>query len=227
MPNLRALCSWSSGKDSCFACYKAISEGYKISYLINSISKDSDRVSFHGTEAKLVQLQAETIGIPLLQKETTKDGYEQEFKEAVKSLIPSGVGAMVFGDIYTQEHRDWVERVCGDLGIKPIMPLWGKDTEKILLEFIDTGFEAIVVSAKADLFDKEWFGRRVDREFLRYLQEKNIDACGENGEFHTLVVDGPLFNKKIVINESKPVIKEGFWKHWFLDIKKYELTKKR
>lgn len=219
-------CSWSSGKDSCLACYKAINDGYRVSHLVNSISKEYGRVSFHGTQAKLVKLQAEAIGIPLLQKETTRDRYEQEFKEAVKSLIPNGVEAMVFGDIYTQEHRDWVHKVCGDLGIKPIMPLWKEDTEKILLEFIDTGFEAIVVSAKSDLFDKQWVGRRVDREFLSYLQDKNIDACGENGEFHTLVVDGPLFKKKIVITESKPIIKEGFWKHWFLDIKKYETVEK-
>ncbi len=226
MPNLVA-CSWSSGKDSCLACYKAINEGYRVSHLVNSVSKEYGRVNFHGTQAKLVQLQAKAIGIPLLQKETTRDRYEQEFKEVVKSLIPNGVGAMVFGDIYTQEHKDWVQRVCGDLGIKPIMPLWGKDTERILLDFMDRGFEAIVVSAKADLFDKEWVGRRVDREFLRYLQDKNIDACGENGEFHTLVVDGPLFKKRIVITESIPLLKEGFWKHWFLDIKKYKAIEKR
>jgi len=220
-------CSWSSGKDSCLACYKAINEGYKVSHLVNFISKEYGRVSFHGIEANLVQLQAEAIEIPLLQKETTKDRYEQEFKETVKSLIPNGVEGMVFGDIYLQEHKDWVERVCGDLGIKPIMPLWGKDTERIMLEFIDTGFKAIVVSAKSDLFDDEWIGGKVDRGFLRYLQDKNIDACGENGEFHTLVVDGPLFRKKIVITESKPILREGFWKHWFLDIKKYELIEKR
>jgi len=153
---LSYIASWSGGKDSCFACYKAILNGYDVSYLVNFISKEYKRVSFHGTEAKLIQLQAEAIGIPLLQKETTWNEYEQEFKDAVRSLIPDGVEGMVFGDIYLQEHKDWVERVCGELGIEAIEPLWGQEPEKILLEFIDAGFEAMIVSAKADLFDEAW-----------------------------------------------------------------------
>ncbi len=134
------IASWSGGKDGCFACYKAILNGYDISYLVNFISKEYRRVRFHGTEAKLIQLQAEAINIPLLQRETTSNGYEQEFKEAVKSLIPKGVEGMIFGDVYLQEHRDWVDRVCKELGIEAIQPLWGRNPEKILLEFIDAGF---------------------------------------------------------------------------------------
>ncbi|MBA7712854.1 hypothetical protein ES703_121844 [subsurface metagenome] len=126
------ISSWSGGKDSCFACYKAIREGYNVSHLLNFISKEYKRVSFHGTEAKLIQLQAEAMGIPLLQKETTWNGYEQEFKDAVKSLIPNGVKGIVFGDIYLQEHKDWVERVCRELGIEAIESLWGQDPERVL-----------------------------------------------------------------------------------------------
>lgn len=205
------IASWSGGKDSCFACYKAIRDGYDISYLVNFISREYKRVSFHGTEAKLIQLQSEAIRIPLLQKETTWNGYENEFKEAVKSLIPDGVQGMIFGDIYLQEHRDWVKRVCGELGIKAMEPLWGKEPEKILLEFIDAGFEAIIVSAKADLFGKEWIGQRVDRDFLRYLKDNNIDACGENGEYHTFVTDGPMFRKKIKIDINTQIMRDGYW----------------
>lgn len=204
------IASWSGGKDSCFACYKAILNGYKISYLVNFISQEYKRVRFHGTEAKLIQLQAEAIGIPLLQRETTANGYEQEFKEAVKSLIPKGVEGMVFGDVYLQEHRDWVERVCKELGIEAIEPLWRKDPEKILLEFIDARFEAIIVSAKANLFGEEWIGQKVNREFLKYLKSHKIDICGENGEYHTLVTDGPLFRKKINITKSKSIIRDGY-----------------
>jgi len=177
-------------------------------------------VSFHGIEAKLIQLQSEAIGIHLLQKETTWNGYEQEFKEAVRSLIPNGIVGMVFGDIYLQEHKDWVDRVCGELGIEAIEPLWGRDPEKVILEFIDAGFEAIIVSAKSDLFDKEWIGHKANRIFLKYLKESDIDVCGENGEYHTLVTDGPLFKKKIRITKSKPIKKGG---HWFLDIIEYSL----
>ena len=205
------IASWSGGKDSCFACYKAIRDGYDISYIVNFISKEYKRVSFHGTEAKLIQLQSEAIHIPLLQKETTWNGYENEFKEAVKSLIPDGVQGMIFGDIYLQEHKDWVERVCRELGIEAVEPLWKKVPEEIILEFIDAGFEAIIVSAKADLFGKEWIGKRVDREFLRYLKDNNIDACGENGEYHTFVTDGPMFRKKIKIDMNMPIMRDGYW----------------
>ena len=212
--------SWSGGKDSCFACYRAMSQGYDISHLLNFISKEYKRVSFHGTEDKLIQLQAEALGMPLLQKETTGNGYEQEFKEAVRSLIPDGIKGMIFGDVYLQEHKDWVERVCRELGIEAVEPLWGEKPERILLDFIDAGFEAIIVSAKADLFGKEWIGQKVDRDFFKYLKEKSIDICGENGEYHTLVVDGPLFKKKIRITESKSITREGYW---FLDTVEYSL----
>ena len=214
------IASWSGGKESCFACHKAILGGYDVSHLVNFISKKHKRVSFHGTEAKLIQLQSEAVGIPLHQKETTRNGYEQEFKEMVKSLIPKGVEGMVFGDIYLQEHKDWVERVCNELGIKAVLPLWGKGSEQVLIEFIDAGFEAFVVSAKSDLFDEEWIGHKVDRIFLDYLKDNDIDACGENGEYHTFVTNGPLFKKKIEITKSKPIKREG---HRFLETIEYSL----
>jgi len=214
------ICSWSGGKDSCFACYRAMRLGYNVSYLLNFISKEYKRVSFHGTEAKLIDLQEEALGMPLLQKETAGEGYEQEFKEAVRSLIPNGITGMIFGDIYLQEHRDWVERVCGELGIEAIEPLWGQKPEQILIDFIDGGFEAIIVSAKKELFDKRWIGRKVDREFLGYLKENGIDICGENGEYHSLVLDGPIFKKRIRITESRPIIRKGYW---FLDTLHYSL----
>jgi diphthine-ammonia ligase len=215
------ISSWSGGKDSCFACYLALGQGYEISHLVNFISQEFKRVSFHGTEARLVQLQSQAIGIPLLQKETTWEGYESEFKEAVRSLLPQGIKGMVFGDIYLQEHRDWVERVCGELGIEAIEPLWNKDTEKIFTDFINTGFEAIIVSARAELIDEDWVGKRVDKNFMEYLKAKSIDLCGESGEYHTLVVNGPLFKRRIEVIESKTINRDNYW---FLDTVKYRLS---
>lgn len=215
------IASWSGGKDGCFACYKAILGGYDISYLVNFISKESKKVSFHGTEAELIQLQAEAIGIPLLQKETTKDGYEQEFKEAVRSLIPTGVKGMIFGDIYLIDHGDWVGRVCGDLGIEAVEPLWGRNTEEILSDFINAGFEAVIISVRSEFIGKEWLGRKVDREFVKYLKDNNIDVCGENGEYHTLVINGPIFKKRIEIIESRTTGKDN---HWILDTYQYRLA---
>jgi len=215
------LASWSGGKDSCFAGYKALAQGYKISHLVNFISQQYQRVSFHGTEKRLIQLQSQAIGIPVLQKETTPDGYEAEFKEAVLALLPEGIKGMVFGDIYLDEHREWVERVCAELGIEAVEPLWGESTESVLSGFIEAGFEAIVVGAKAQLIDQEWVGRGVDIDFMNYLKSKDIDLCGENGEYHTLVVNGPLFKRKIEITKSRTIKRDGYW---FLDTVSYKLV---
>jgi len=214
------IASWSGGKDSCFALYEAISKGYDISHLVNFVSKEFNRVSFHGTEAKLIQLQSQAIGIPLFQKETTGDGYEQEFKEAVRSLIPSGVEGMVFGDIYLQEHKDWVERVCSYLGIEAVEPLWGRDTGEILSDFIEKGFEAVIVSAQSKLIDEEWVGHSVNRDFMAYLKGRNVDLYGENGEYHTLVVNGPIFKTPIRLIETRTITRDSYW---FLDTVKYQL----
>jgi diphthine-ammonia ligase len=215
------ISSWSGGKDSCLAAYLALGQGFKISHLVNFISQEFKRVSFHGTEARLIQLQSQAIGIPLLQKQTTWEEYEQEFKEAVQSLLPQGIKGMVFGDIYLDEHKEWVERVCGDLGIEAIEPLWNKDTEEVFTGFIEAGFEAVIFSARAELIDEGWVGQRLDRKFLAYLKTRNIDLCGENGEYHTLVVNGPLFKRRIEIIEGKTINRDN---HWLLDTVKYRLA---
>ncbi|MBU1998599.1 MAG: diphthine--ammonia ligase [Candidatus Omnitrophota bacterium] len=223
MDNLNAISSWSGGKDSCLACYKAMQEGFKIKYLLNFISREYKRCCFHGVEAALIKLQSELIGIPLIQKEVTSDmqKYEDEFKSAVCQLKGKDIKAMVFGDIYLLEHEIWIERVCRDIGIFPVEPLWNKPVSEILTEFVDAGFKSIVVSARADKFDKDFVGREVTKGFIEELSSRNICPCGENGEFHTLVIDGPIFKRPIRIMESASVLKEGFWKYWFLDIRKY------
>jgi uncharacterized protein (TIGR00290 family) len=226
--NTMVISSWSGGKDSCLASYKAIQEGFKVRYLLNFVSKEYKRCCFHGIEARLLKLQAGLTGIPLVQKEVTADmqEYEKEFKAAVNELKAVGVKGMVFGDIYLDEHRDWVERVCKDLEIEPLEPLWDDSPARLLEEFIDLGFKAVVVSCQADKFGKEFVGRQVDKNLINELKERNICPCGENGEFHTFVVDGPLFKRRIQILESDAVFKEGFWKYWFLNIKKYRIVAK-
>ena len=223
MDNQLAIASWSGGKDSCFAYYKARQAGYDVKYLLNFISRESRRGCFHGIESGLLQLQAKLVGVPIAQKETTADmqKYEEEFKEAVSELKVEGINTMVFGDIYLDEHKDWVERVCAEIGIKPLEPLWNNPPLKVMQEFIEAGFKAMVVSAQADKFNSDFVGRIVDKELIDELNARKICPCGENGEFHTLVIDGPIFKRGIRILESEPILKEGFWKHWFLDIKKY------
>ena len=223
MKKSNAVSSWSGGKDSCFACYKAIQDGYKITHLLNFISRESQRGCFHGLESDLLKLQAERIGIPIVQKEVSSDmkNYEQEFKEAVLELKAKGAEAMVFGDIYLLEHESWIDRVCGEINIPNVQPLWNVPTLKLMDEFIALGFKAVIVSCKADVLGSEFLGRHIDKDLIQQFEAMGICPCGENGEFHTLVVDGPFFKKPIEILETRKVLKEGFWKHWFLDIKKY------
>ncbi len=223
MVDVKIISSWSGGKDSCLACYKAIKQGYDVKLLLNFISRESKRGCFHGLEGKLLKFQAELIGIPLVQKEVSPDmqKYETEFKAAVTELKGREINNMVFGDIYLLEHESWIERVCNDLKINALEPLWNKPPEKIIDEFVDLGFKAIIISCKADIMGKDYLGRIIDKKLAQELKTKGICPCGENGEFHTLVIDGPIFKQPINIVEAEPVIKESFWKHWFLDIKKF------
>jgi uncharacterized protein (TIGR00290 family) len=130
---------------------------------------------------------------------------------------------MVFDDIYLQEHKDWVARVCGELGIEAVEPLWGKNPEEVLSDFIDSGFEALIVSAQSEFIGQEWIGRRVDRGFMNYLRHRDIDICGENGEYHTLVVDGPIFGTRIEIIQSRTIERDNYR---FLDTCRYRLVHK-
>lgn len=212
------IASWSGGKDSCFACYKALKSGYKIIFLVNFISKASKRVSFHGIESELIKTQSNLLGIPLHQKETTPGNYEYEFKDAVKSLEHYGIKGMVFGDIYLEEHRQWVQRVCNELVIEAIEPLWGRNTEELMQDFISNGFQAVVISGQEKFIDKEWIGRTVNKDFLEYLKTTDADICGEKGEYHTFVVSGPLFKGRIEITEKDLIRRNGYW---FLDIKEF------
>ena len=225
---MKLISSWSGGKDSCLALFKAIQKGYEISILLNFISEEYKRCCFHGVSNELMNIQSEAIQIPIVQKSVPADmkEYETQFKLAVNELKKRKIQGMVFGDIYLEEHKSWVDRVCNDIGITPFEPLWNLPAEKVVKEFIDIGFKAIVISAKADLFEEDFLGREINYDLISEIKKKNICCCGENGEFHTFVYDGPIFKKKIIINETEKILKEGFWKHWFLDIKKYKIEQK-
>jgi uncharacterized protein (TIGR00290 family) len=212
---LKVAASWSGGKDSCFACYKALADGFRVSHLLNMVNRDAKRGMSHGLPCELIAMQARAIGLPIVQRETTWDTYEREFKEAVTGLKQMGIGGMVFGDIDLEEHRDWVERVCGEVGVKAFLPLWGVEQEQIIADFVARGFEAIVVSAKADLLGSGWLGRSIDGRFISDLKAVGVTMCGEEGEFHTFVTNGPLFKRRVKILKGDGVLRDGYW---FLDI---------
>ena len=219
--------AWSGGKDGCLALHRAINRGFQVRYLANMVTEDGERSRTHGLSAKVLREQSQAIGIPLVQRQTSWQSYEGEFKRMVNDLKQKGIKGGVFGDIDLPEHRDWVERVCREVAITPYLPLWGERQEAILKNFIDLGFEAIVVATRADMLGEDWPGRKVDRDFIDRLSElgktNGITLCGEAGEYHTLVVDGPLFQKRLEITETRRTFRDN---HWFLEIMSTELKDK-
>jgi len=214
------IVSWSGGKDSCMALNEALRLGYKITHLVNFISNDEKRVRFHGTNADLIKQQGAAMGIEVAQYETTWDGYERDFKAAVRGLLPTGVNGMIFGDIYLDVHKEWVERVCGEIGIEAREPLWGRPTGELLDKFIELGFEAVIVGVNSRHMDEKWVGKFVDNAFRDYLHSNNIDPCGENGEYHTVVINGPLFSRKLSLVTGGVISKNEYR---LLDIKDVKL----
>ena len=218
--------SWSGGKDSCLAAYLATKAGLEVRYLANTVSEDGQLSRSHGLSAEVLKLQAQAIGIPLIQQKTGKNSYEADFKTLLRNLKQEGITGGVFGDIDFNAHREWLDRVCGDVGITPHFPLWLQNQDKIMRDFISLGFETVVVATKADLLGEEWLGRKVDLAFIKDLAglDKKITPCGEAGEYHTLVIDGPLFQQRLEILEANKVSRDG---HWFLEIKKSKLKAKQ
>ncbi len=202
--------SWSGGKESCLACYRAISRGLEVSHLLNFVNKGSERSMGHGLDPELILAQSQAMGIPLVQRETSWETYERKFKDAVLELKRRGVKGIVFGDVDLQEHKDWVEKVCRELDVEPVEPLWGGDPMELLNEFVNAGFEAIVVRVRGDLLGEEWLGRRVNRVFLRDIAKEPIHPLGEKGEYHTFVTNGPIFKHRIRILGSDKVVKDGY-----------------
>jgi diphthine-ammonia ligase len=217
MPQVFA--SWSGGKDCCLACHRAIASGLEVRYLANTITEDGQRSRSHGISAEVIRTQSQAIGIPVIQRRTSKEAYEAEFIKMLNILKQDGIEGGVFGDIDFNAHREWIDRVCRQADITPYLPLWEESQDKLMDEFINLGFEAVVVAARADLFGEEVLGQSIDRDFLAHLKElgraKAITPCGEAGEYHTLVIDGPLFQKRLEIQKTRKVLREG--RH-FLDI---------
>lgn len=222
----KVFASWSGGKDGCLAVYRAIQSGLDVRYLANMVTQDGQRSCSHGILATVIKKQSEALGIPIVQNPTTHETYEAVFTETIQEFKREGIEGGVFGDIDFNAHREWIERVCKKAGITPYLPLWLNDQSKLMEEFIAAGFKSVVVAVKAELLGKDVLGRVIDKEFLAYLAglNKGITPCGESGEYHTLVVDGPIFKKRLEITKSEKVTRG---EHHFLEITGIELRTKK
>lgn len=216
--------SWSGGKDGCLALYRAVGQGLPVRYLLNTIGETYQRVRFHGTPKDCIRAQAEAMGLELLQWPTPDDSYEQSYLEALRELKSRGVTGVVFGDMFPAANRDWGVRMCETVALEALHPIYGLDTQAAMAELLEAGFEAVIVSGRPDIFSAEQMGMKIGPEFLQWAAgQPGLDVCGENGEYHTVVVDGPLFLKRLEITDSRPAQVNG---HWFLDVRGWELRDK-
>jgi len=203
---LRAFVSWSGGKDAALSCYRAMKH-YEISCLLNMVSEDGLTSRAHGVRTNVLRVQADAMELPIIQQKTSWETYEREFKAAVSRLKQDGIEAGIFGDIDLAEHREWVERVCREVGVAAVLPIWEEKRDDLLREFIDEGFEAVVISVRNDVLGTEWLGRIIDFCFMADLSKmEGVDMAGENGEYHTLVISGPIFKKRMRIVQSENII---------------------
>ena len=228
MEKQKAIFNWSGGKDSSLCLHKVLSDSkFNIKYLLTTLNGQNKRVSMHGVAEQLLDAQAESIGLPLkklfLPEFPTMGEYDTLISDFFKNLMAEGITTSIFGDIFLEDLREYREKQLKTIGLKAEFPLWKIDTKDVARDFIDKGFKSIIVSIDKRYLDKSFAGRIYDDSFLNDLP-KNVDPCGENGEFHSFVFDGPIFKNPISFKKGEvvykqykshskenPEVKNGFW----------------
>lgn len=209
-------CSWSGGKDSCYALMQAVAQGHQLKVLVNMMNENGKISRSHALPFGVLQQQADSIGVPIIARATSWNDYKNNFVDALNECKAAyGIEAMVFGDIDLQPHRDWEEMVCFEAGLKAILPLWQQNRRQLVMSMIDSGIEAMIVSCNTQMGDR-FLGRMITHELIDELESIGIDACGENGEYHTVVSNCPLFTKRIELPACEKVLHENYWfLKWF------------
>ena len=208
----KSYCSWSGGKDCMLAFYRKKNEE-NIRHLLNMAQSDGQRSRSHGIKSKFLKLQAKALGVELFQGLATWDSYEQAYKNSLLSLKKQGISAGVFGDIDFMPHREWVERICKESEVRAVLPLWKAERRELFDEFLGVGFKAVVIAADNRYLDQTWLGRDLNQSFIDELSErKDVDLCGEKGEYHTFVYDGPGFKEPVEFKLGKKWLDDKYWR---------------
>jgi len=206
---------FSGGKDSTYALFK-IMKKEQVVCLISIISKNKESYMFHTPNIKITELQAKAINLPLIQK-ITEGKKEEELKDLKKAIIEAkkkyGIEGIVTGAIESIYQSDRIQRICDDLGLKCLNPLWLKDQEELLNEIVENGFKVIISGVFAYPLNEKWLGREIDKktieELVKLKEKYKISPSGEGGEIETTVLDAPFFNKKIKILDSEIIMEEN------------------
>lgn len=204
------VASWSGGKDSAMAYYRAIKAGAVPKRLWTMFEEDKERSKSHALPPEVVEAQAERLGVPLMVSGADWAGYEVAFLNAMRSCKEAGIHHGVFGDIDLEDHLKWVQETCAKVEMEAIHPLWMEPRRKILEEFVAAGFEAYVVVVNTKMMPAHFIGRKFTIELMDELEALGIDSCGESGEFHTVVVDGPIFSERVPIKFDEVIERGGY-----------------
>jgi uncharacterized protein (TIGR00290 family) len=206
---INAYMNWSGGKDSSLCLHHIMQDKqYRIEYLLTSVNAVHNRISMHGVRRELLEAQALSIGLPLqtieLPGQPGMQEYEQVMMDKVTALKQQGCTHAVFGDIFLEDLKLYREQKLQQADVDCVFPLWKKPTGQLMKEFIQLGFKAIIVCVNEKYLDKSFCGRLIDESFVNDLPS-NVDVCGENGEFHSFVFDGPIFKHPIPFTKGEIV----------------------
>jgi len=209
-----ALC-FSGGKDSALSLNTLrAGDRFEVAELVTTVTEGYDRISMHGVRRSLLREQAASIGLPLTEvtipPRASNEIYERAMGEAFTRLRDRGIRRVAFGDLFLEDVRDYRLRQLGALGLECVFPLWGRPTGALARRFVDDGFRARIVCLDPAALDASFVGRPFDDAFLADLPE-GVDPCGENGEFHTFVFDGPIFRRPLAVSVGEVVERDGFW----------------
>ena len=207
----QALISWSGGKDSCFAAYKAIQQGLQPAVLLNVLNEEGQISRSHGIPSGILHAQAAAIGLPIHLIASSWQDYEKNFIHALHTLKAKyELTHAIFGDIDLQAHRDWEEKVCNNANLSATLPIWQQDRKALVFEMLNWGLQTIIVSCN-EIMGPSFLGRMLTKEMIPELEALGVDPCGENGEYHTLVLDCPLFQQPISVTANQPVQHQSYW----------------
>jgi diphthine-ammonia ligase len=209
--NNNALVSWSGGKDSCFAAIKAMQEGHQPKILLNVLNETGNISRSHGIPASILQAQARSLNLPIHLVASSWKDYEANFTTALKSLRRQyDLTHAIFGDIDLEDHRLWEEKVCTNAGLTAVLPLWQQDRKALVLEMLACGIKTIIVSCNETMGER-FIGTLLTQEVIAELESLGVDPCGENGEYHTLVIDGPGFSFPLEVSVRQALCHQNYW----------------
>jgi len=203
------VASYSGGKDGAFAIYMAIRQGMVPLALITTFNTDQNRSWFHGVPETVLETVAESIGVSLWLIKTSGDEYETKFEETLRSAKEKGAEVCVFGDIDIADHIKWCTDRCVNAGLEAMFPLYGQSRESIVNDFINSGFTAFFTVIDTNRITGDFLGKPLTKEALFEIKAQDADICGENGEYHTFVSDGPIFKNPIEFSFGERLVNNG------------------